>query len=124
MEEARIRIAEDGLSFLKPHSMLGPIAPIFPLVPLEPEHLYILSRYNLDCKCVARKANVYGQRRIIREFREKLASYVLESDTPVAITRHGDTVGYYIPARCECSEADTYAITSSVSSSLQLRTCI
>jgi hypothetical protein len=24
---------------------------------------------------------------------------LLESDTPVAITRHGDTVGYFIPAR-------------------------
>jgi PHD/YefM family antitoxin component YafN of YafNO toxin-antitoxin module len=35
----------------------------------------------------------------IREFREKLASYILESEAPVAITRHGDTVGYYIPAR-------------------------
>ncbi len=35
----------------------------------------------------------------IREFREKLASYILESEVPVAITRHGDTVGYYIPAR-------------------------
>ena len=33
----------------------------------------------------------------IREFREKLASYLLESDVPVAITRHGDTVGHYIP---------------------------
>lgn len=35
----------------------------------------------------------------IREFREKLTTYLLESDKPVAITRHGDTVGYYIPAR-------------------------
>lgn len=35
----------------------------------------------------------------IREFRKKLVSYVLESDAPVAITRHGNTVGYYIPAR-------------------------
>jgi len=35
----------------------------------------------------------------IREFRDKLATYVLESDTPVAITRHGDTVGYFLPAR-------------------------
>jgi len=35
----------------------------------------------------------------IREFRERLAAYLLESDTPVAITRHGDTVGYFIPAR-------------------------
>jgi PHD/YefM family antitoxin component YafN of YafNO toxin-antitoxin module len=46
----------------------------------------------------------------IREFRDKLASYLLESDTPVAITRHGDTVGYYIPARRKRSEADRAAL--------------
>ena len=46
----------------------------------------------------------------IREFRDKLASYLLESDTPVAITRHGDTVGYYIPARSKRSEADRAAL--------------
>src|SRR5579885_3895083 len=34
----------------------------------------------------------------IREFREKLADY-LESGTPLAITRHGETVGFYIPAQ-------------------------
>ena len=33
----------------------------------------------------------------IREFRERLASF-LEASAPVAITRHGETVGYYIPA--------------------------
>jgi antitoxin (DNA-binding transcriptional repressor) of toxin-antitoxin stability system len=32
----------------------------------------------------------------IREFRENLASY-LESDKPVTITRHGDTVGIHNP---------------------------
>ena len=42
----------------------------------------------------------------IREFREKLASYLLESDKPLAITRHGDTVGYYLPARRKRSEAE------------------
>lgn len=46
----------------------------------------------------------------IREFRDKLASYLLESDTPVAITRHGDTVGYYIPARRKRSETDRAAL--------------
>ena len=40
----------------------------------------------------------------IREFRDKLARFLLESDTPVAITQHGDTVGYYIPARRKRSE--------------------
>ena len=54
----------------------------------------------------------------IREFRQKLASYVLESDTPVAITRHGDTVGYYIPARRKRSEAERTAL-KEVASRLQ-----
>jgi len=46
----------------------------------------------------------------IREFRDNLASYLLESSAPVAITRHGDTVGYYIPARPKKSEADRVAL--------------
>ncbi len=46
----------------------------------------------------------------IREFRDKLASYLLESDAPVAITRHGDTVGYYIPARRNRSESERDAL--------------
>jgi len=46
----------------------------------------------------------------IREFREKLATYLLESDKPLAITRHGDTVGYYLPARRKRSEAERSAL--------------
>jgi PHD/YefM family antitoxin component YafN of YafNO toxin-antitoxin module len=42
----------------------------------------------------------------IREFREKLTTYLLESEEAVAITRHGDTVGYYIPARRKRDESD------------------
>src|SRR5262245_40084517 len=34
----------------------------------------------------------------IREFRAGLAEYIA-SDTPVAITRHGHTVGYFIPTQ-------------------------
>jgi hypothetical protein len=34
----------------------------------------------------------------IREFRSGLANY-LGFNAPVAITRHGQTVGYFIPAR-------------------------
>jgi antitoxin (DNA-binding transcriptional repressor) of toxin-antitoxin stability system len=45
----------------------------------------------------------------IREFREKLSSY-LEASTPVAITRHGETVGLYIPARRKQREADLEAL--------------
>ena len=46
----------------------------------------------------------------IREFREKLATYLLESDKLLAITRHGDTVGYYLPARRRRSEAERSAL--------------
>jgi antitoxin (DNA-binding transcriptional repressor) of toxin-antitoxin stability system len=34
----------------------------------------------------------------IREFREHLASF-LEASDPIAITRHGETIGIFIPAR-------------------------
>lgn len=47
----------------------------------------------------------------IREFRENLSTYLLESDAPVAITRHGDTIGYFIPARRKRSEAERAALT-------------
>lgn len=46
----------------------------------------------------------------IREFREKLATYLLESEAPLAITRHGDTIGYFIPARRERTEAERDAL--------------
>jgi len=46
----------------------------------------------------------------IREFREKLANYLLQSDKPLAITRHGDTVGYYLPARRGRSETERTAL--------------
>jgi len=46
----------------------------------------------------------------IREFRAKLAQYLLETDTPIAITRHGDTVGFFIPARPKQTEADRAAL--------------
>lgn len=45
----------------------------------------------------------------IREFRENLSGY-LESPTPVAITRHGETIGFYVPTRRRPSEADLDAL--------------
>jgi hypothetical protein len=49
------------------------------------------------------------------KFRDKLATYLLESDAPVPITRHGDTVGYYIPARRRRSETDRAALKEATS---------
>ena len=34
----------------------------------------------------------------VREFRKRIASF-LESDTPVAVTRRGETLGVYVPTR-------------------------
>lgn len=45
----------------------------------------------------------------IREFRENLSNY-LESKTPVAITRHGLTIGIYLPTRPKPSQADLDAL--------------
>jgi len=45
----------------------------------------------------------------IREFRENLSSY-LESKTPVAITRHGETIGIYLPTRPKPSQAQLEAL--------------
>lgn len=45
----------------------------------------------------------------IREFRENLADY-LESKTPVAITRHGATIGIYVPTKPEPSQVDLEAL--------------
>ena len=44
----------------------------------------------------------------IREFRSGLAEYITSS-TPVAVTRHGQTVGYFIPTHGQ-GEADSAAL--------------
>jgi hypothetical protein len=46
----------------------------------------------------------------IREFRDNLATYLLESEGPLAITRHGDTIGYYLPTRRKRTEAEKAAL--------------
>ena len=44
----------------------------------------------------------------IREFRADLAEYIAAS-SPVAVTRHGQTVGYFIPVHGK-AEADLVAL--------------
>ena len=56
----------------------------------------------------------------IREFRENLADY-LESKTPVAITRHGSTIGIYVPTRPKPSQADLEALRVAGDSALSLQ---
>lgn len=45
----------------------------------------------------------------IREFRENLAGY-LEGGRPLAITRHGETLGFFIPAQRQTQKAKVDAM--------------
>ncbi len=45
----------------------------------------------------------------MREFRENLAGY-LEAGKPLAITRHGETLGFYIPAQKKSRKAEVDAM--------------
>ena len=45
----------------------------------------------------------------MRQFRENLAGY-LESGTPLAIMRHGETIGFYIPAQKRNRKAELEAM--------------
>lgn len=47
----------------------------------------------------------------IREFRANLAGY-LEGGRPVAISRHGETLGFFIPARKRSRTAEVEAMRS------------
>ena len=60
-------------------------------------------------KCVQKVHSMQTVKVGIREFREKLAGY-LESGTPLAIMRHGETVGYYIPAQKRSRKAELEAM--------------
>jgi antitoxin (DNA-binding transcriptional repressor) of toxin-antitoxin stability system len=44
----------------------------------------------------------------IRQFRENLSEYI-DSTEPVAITRHGQTVGIYVPTKPKVTEEDRRA---------------
>jgi len=50
-------------------------------------------------KNTAKDVSKNGERVGIREFRQNIAKYVLESDAPIVLTRHGNEVGYFIPWR-------------------------
>ena len=45
----------------------------------------------------------------MREFRENLAGY-LEGGKPLAITRHGQTLGFFIPAQKRSHKAEVEAM--------------
>lgn len=44
----------------------------------------------------------------IREFRQNIGKYI-DSTEPIAISRHGQTVGYFVPVHKKPSKADVEA---------------
>lgn len=50
----------------------------------------------------------------LREFRTHLHKYTRQADEPIAITAHGETIGYYIPARPAPQAQDFLALKQAV----------
>jgi prevent-host-death family protein len=46
----------------------------------------------------------------IREFRANLHKYTAQRDAPIAVTSHGEPIGYYIPVRPSPQEKDFDAL--------------
>ena len=49
----------------------------------------------------------------VRDFRDNLAKY-LETQNPIAVTKHGETIGYFVPtkAKATANELDDLLIAS------------
>ena len=45
----------------------------------------------------------------VKEFREDLAQYI-DAQVPIAVTRHGRTVGFFIPKRPKLNEQEIAAL--------------
>lgn len=50
----------------------------------------------------------------IREFRDHLYKYTRENQEPVALTNHGETIGYYIPAQSQSQKKDLESLRQAV----------
>lgn len=50
----------------------------------------------------------------IREFREHLYKYTRENQEPIALTNHGETIGYYIPAQPQPHKKDIESLRQAI----------
>lgn len=57
----------------------------------------------------------------MREFRSHFPRYLLETGHPIAITRHGETIGYYVPSKELVPNADLAALQNAVA---KLEACL
>jgi hypothetical protein len=46
----------------------------------------------------------------VREFRANLPQFLLKTSCPIAVTRHGETVGYFIPSKDSQADKELFAL--------------
>lgn len=50
----------------------------------------------------------------MRDFRDNLHKYTKQNQEPIALTSHGETVGYYIPAQISPQKKDLESLRNAV----------
>jgi PHD/YefM family antitoxin component YafN of YafNO toxin-antitoxin module len=58
----------------------------------------------------------------IREFRANLYKYTRKNQEPIALTSHGETIGYYIPAQTRPQQKEIESLQKAVSQLSRLLT--
>ncbi len=58
----------------------------------------------------------------VREFRDHLHKYTKENREPIALTSHGETIGYYIPARQKPEKKEIESLQEAVAKLSQMLT--
>ena len=95
MEQEKYAIVPTSQSRLL-DALVDNVAPAFPQ-----RHSYGLADQIFHCVHLDVRKETVSMAAIkvgVREFREKISTF-LESDTPVAVTRRGETLGVYVPTR-------------------------
>lgn len=65
--------------------------------------------YFVYAKALSTRRQTLTQRIGVRELREKLSNY-LDSSEPIEVTRHGQTIGFYIPIPKQPGQAERDAL--------------
>lgn len=72
--------------------------------------MWVVTSYCVHMVYANRRAMMQPLKVGIREFRAQLPHYLLEVGEPIAVTRHGATIGYFIPTHAEKKSFDFTAL--------------
>jgi PHD/YefM family antitoxin component YafN of YafNO toxin-antitoxin module len=56
----------------------------------------------------------------VREFRANFHQYTTQNQEPIALTRHGETIGYYIPAQIKPEQKDLDSLRQAITKLSQM----